>query len=76
MGGGGRPSSTSSELESDDDDESNGGDDLNEEDECHRGHIGMQTSKTTTQEELLRMLREKERLIKNTRRNRLHEELV
>ncbi len=64
MGGGGRPSSTSSESESDDDDESNGGDDSNKEDKCHRGHIGMQTLKTTTQEELLQMLREKERTIK------------
>ena len=43
MGGGGRPSSTSSESESDDDDESS-----SKEDECHRGHVEMQTSKTAT----------------------------
>jgi hypothetical protein len=64
MGGGGRPSLTSSESELDEDDESNGGDDSNKEDECHQGHVGMQTSKTTTREELLQMLREKERTIK------------
>jgi hypothetical protein len=64
MGGGGRPSLTSSESESDEDDESNGGDDSNEEDECHQGDVGMQTSKTTTQEELLQILREKEQMIK------------
>jgi hypothetical protein len=64
IGGGGRPSSTSSELELDDDDESNGGDDSNEEDECHQGHVGMQTLKITTREELLQTLKEKERTIK------------
>ncbi len=64
MGGGGRPSSTSSESESDDDDELNGGNDSNKGDECHRGHIGMQTSKTNMHKELLQMLREKEWTIK------------
>jgi hypothetical protein len=58
MGGRGRPFSSSSESESDEDDESN------EEDERHHGHIGMKTSKTTTREELITMLREKERTIK------------
>ncbi len=58
MGGRGRPSTTSSESESDEDDESN------EEGERHRALVGTKTSKTTTQEELLKILREKEWTIK------------
>ncbi len=34
---------------------------------CHHGGFGVKTLKTTTREELLTMLREKERTIKNLR---------
>jgi hypothetical protein len=44
--------------------EEKGGKDGLIQDKRHRGHVGMQMSKTTTQEELLQMLREKERMIK------------
>ncbi len=54
-------SSSSSASESDKDDE------LDEDGKCHHGGIGIKTSKITTREELLTMLREKEWAIKKLR---------
>ena len=53
-----RPSTTSSESESDEDNESI------KESERHRALVGMKTTKTTTREEVLKILREKELTIK------------